>query len=1269
MTHMFKHAVPHRRTPRKSANLLLLLQLLLISCLLTPSLQAATAYTVTNTLGSGAGSFTQAVIDANANPNGIAIDTIKFAIVGAGPFTISTASTPDVTDGVFIDGYSQSGSSANSQGTGFEAVLQIVLNNSGGSALTIGDGVSFSGTDNLTVVQGLLLTLSDIGLEVFGADSVTIQGCRIHDNLVHGISAISAFRLTVGGTGPSGRCVVTLNGTSTLNDAGVYLNFSDSSLIRNCYIGTENGSTVSASTRNTNGIITLGGCRGTFIGAITTIERNVISGNTLAGIDLRSSGTGPVRVIGNHIGVDADGTSAIGNAYGLIVSRDSVTVGGTVLSDFNVISGNTLAEVSIFGRKNSLLKNRIGIDRPGTTDLAVASLWQVELVGNSNSIGMVAGGNTLSGGVYGLYVTGDSNTIEGNYIGTDLSGTDAIPNSIGVVLIGASNNSIQNNVISGNLGGGIDLFTNCIGNTITENLIGYDAAGVTILGNGQIGVDIRTGSRQNTISECRIAGHSIWGIALDPSSFAVNDPLDADTGSNDLQNFPVILAAGIGEGFVRVTGTLESKPNSEYTIELFVNGSCSPSGFGEGENLYPVLNPLVTTDSLGRADFLLLSLQSIALGSILTATATDSAGNTSPFSECFVVSSPTDILLAATDDTASMFALARADLDRDNQTDFVFTDFDTDSLYVSWGNSGGTLDDPINYFRTGEAGLVVDYITDDTLLDIVARTATTVYTIRNLGGRTFVIDSTAALVPRAAASIIPSIASGYLNNDIFTDLVVAPNTILFGDGSGAYPTSTTLGFSFEAVDVADFNNDFIEDLVVIQSGHAARTYLNNGFASFTPTVGQPFLLPTSNLKKVLTDIDLNADGAVDAIALVATTTTSADTSRIVVLLGNAVTGALTPSDTINLVGPVVDFAVSDIDRDLALDLTIAKGDLDQLLIYDGSGSGTFEPLSPVMLPAGTGRLLLIGSADLDRDGNVDFVIGGDTSAITLGVSNLPDQPVLADEMVTTGYDNLFVTVVNPNGLSITDRLRTVSGSDYRRLDYDSNGILDQRAFDYNLEEGTYSISVGRTVNMIVPVHAVGIGIDGSSEARIVNNYSGLGADDTMTLPFFIPTNVVSPEIGKATQSVQPTVSWPGFSARTSSSLTYRFQLSSYHDFRSLILGDSTLTTSSYALPVALAPDSVYYWRVAFADDPYSPPLAMYVTAGGCCAGLTGNVDGAGNVDIADLTFLVDVLFINNPVPPCPEEANVDGVGNIDIADLTYLVDVLFINNPPLPPCN
>ena len=70
--------------------------------------------------------------------------------------------------------------------------------------------------------------------------------------------------------------------------------------------------------------------------------------------------------------------------------------------------------------------------------------------------------------------------------------------------------------------------------------------------------------------------------------------------------------------------------------------------------------------------------------------------------------------------------------------------------------------------------------------------------------------------------------------------------------------------------------------------------------------------------------------------------------------------------------------------------------------------------------------------------------------------------------------------------------------------------------------------------------------------------------------------------------------------------------------------------------------------------------------------MKGNIDfdSAGLVDISDLTFLIDHLFINFPTLICNEQANVDGdlEGKVDIADLTMLIDHLFINFPPLPDC-
>jgi PKD repeat protein len=72
----------------------------------------------------------------------------------------------------------------------------------------------------------------------------------------------------------------------------------------------------------------------------------------------------------------------------------------------------------------------------------------------------------------------------------------------------------------------------------------------------------------------------------------------------------------------------------------------------------------------------------------------------------------------------------------------------------------------------------------------------------------------------------------------------------------------------------------------------------------------------------------------------------------------------------------------------------------------------------------------------------------------------------------------------------------------------------------------------------------------------------------------------------------------------------------------------------------------------------------------CCVGTPGNVDNdpLQGVDIADLTTLVDHLFISFVPLACPDEGNVDGIGGVDIGDLTALVDHLFISFTPLGGC-
>jgi hypothetical protein len=98
-------------------------------------------------------------------------------------------------------------------------------------------------------------------------------------------------------------------------------------------------------------------------------------------------------------------------------------------------------------------------------------------------------------------------------------------------------------------------------------------------------------------------------------------------------------------------------------------------------------------------------------------------------------------------------------------------------------------------------------------------------------------------------------------------------------------------------------------------------------------------------------------------------------------------------------------------------------------------------------------------------------------------------------------------------------------------------------------------------------------------------------------------------------------------------------------------------------------------------DNSAPPLSdiQHLTLQPSCCngdGIRGNVDDlvgpAGEVDAADLTYLVAYLFQGGPMPPCEGEGNVDAVGGpggpIDVADLTYLVAYLFLGGPDPAAC-
>ena len=83
-----------------------------------------------------------------------------------------------------------------------------------------------------------------------------------------------------------------------------------------------------------------------------------------------------------------------------------------------------------------------------------------------------------------------------------------------------------------------------------------------------------------------------------------NDALDADTGANGLQNYPLIASAvPLSPSGTEIVGTLDSTPSTSYALDFFANPACAgrPHDFEEG--LVYIGSSTLPTDGAGHADF------------------------------------------------------------------------------------------------------------------------------------------------------------------------------------------------------------------------------------------------------------------------------------------------------------------------------------------------------------------------------------------------------------------------------------------------------------------------------------------------------------------------------------------------------------------------------------------------------------------------------------------------------------------------------------------
>ena len=470
--------------------------------------------------------------------------------------------------------------------------------------------------------------------------------------------------------------------------AGISIAGGNGNTVIGNYIGTDVGGTLALP--NGGGGIVLSSSNNT-IGGATAALRNVVSGNQGSGININGGSGNIVR--GNYVGLNASGAAAIGNTpFGISVfNSQSNVIGGSGPGEGNVVSASSSINIGLQGsaNNNTLQGNLVGTDATGS-DAVGTNQSGIYLIGSSNNLigGTSAGARNVVAGSTGtaqLVLSGgsDGNNVQGNYIGPNVAGTAAIPNTTwGVQITSASNNVIggtvagAGNLISGNAGGGVVFFGTSTANSVQGNRIGTAADGVTPLPNQSYGVGIQgpsgnviggattsagnviafnTGAgvvvfsgTQNQIRNNRILSNGALGIDLGSDGVTQNDLGDGDTGANNLQNFPVLTSAIASGPVVTVQGTLNSTPNTTFQVEIFAGGA-DPTGFGEGA--MPLAGFSVSTNETGSASF---TTEVANVANILTATASDPNGNTSEFSATVAVTSaPAGATIAATDATAA----------------------------------------------------------------------------------------------------------------------------------------------------------------------------------------------------------------------------------------------------------------------------------------------------------------------------------------------------------------------------------------------------------------------------------------------------------------------------------------------------------------------------------------------------------------------------------------------------------------------------------------
>ena len=545
-------------------------------------------FIVNNTADSGAGSMRQAILDANANPGS---DTIEFQIPGSGVHTIQPLTAlPFITEALTVNGTLPEG------GPGIE------LNGS----LSAPGPMAYGQTPGLTLSNHLGSTVRGLIVNEFSHGGILI--------LAGGSHVVAGNYIGTDATGTIARG----NGSG----ASVFI---------------WSGVVVANSSANR-----IGGLPDNPDPA----DRNILSGNYFGGIEVLGFASGDPffspgpadnnLIVGNYMGTGVTGTEDLRNIYGVyteVANNNEVA---------NNLTTHNYRNIGMIYSSENIVRDNVSEDA-GNQGIILG--WNCD---NNYVFGNTIKDSAREGiEIFGSFennpdFSSDFNVIEGNEV-IGSSWGDLNPG--GILISAGSHNIIIENVVRDGHASGIHLWAGPYetGHNIINGNIIFNNARSGIEVTGVVG---STDPFGNLISSNSIFLNDALGIDLTiyppllNDGVTANDPLDADAGPNMLQNFPVLSSRSVwNPAQVVAKGILNSAPNTTYVIELFASAEADSSGHGEGEQF--IGSTTVTTDANGFAKFTAPTGVSNLVGdgqiAFLTATATDSEGNTSEFSEALLI--------------------------------------------------------------------------------------------------------------------------------------------------------------------------------------------------------------------------------------------------------------------------------------------------------------------------------------------------------------------------------------------------------------------------------------------------------------------------------------------------------------------------------------------------------------------------------------------------------------------------------------------------------